>query len=39
MLANPEKGFSIGYIEDAKVFHLGGQSEMETTPRNFSPKN
>lgn len=25
-----EKGFSIGYIEDAEVFHLGGQSEAKT---------
>lgn len=27
-----EKGFSIGYIEDAEVFHWGGQSEAETPP-------
>jgi GT2 family glycosyltransferase len=27
-----ERGYSIGYIEDAKVIHLGGQSEIETTP-------
>ena len=27
-----EKGFSIGYIEDAKVFHWGGQSEVGATP-------
>jgi hypothetical protein len=27
-----EKGLSIGYIEDARVFHLGGQSEVETPP-------
>ncbi len=27
-----EKGFSIGYIEDAKVFHWGGQSERGTPP-------
>ena len=25
-----EKGFSIGYIEDAEVFHWGGQSEVQT---------
>ncbi len=31
-------GFNIGYIEDAKVFHLGGQSEKETASANFSPK-
>ncbi len=27
-----EKGFSIGYIEGAKVFHWGGQSEVQTPP-------
>lgn len=27
-----EKGFSIGYIEDAEVFHWGGQSEIATPP-------
>jgi GT2 family glycosyltransferase len=27
-----EKGFSIGYIEDAIVFHWGGQSEVQTPP-------
>jgi hypothetical protein len=27
-----EKGFSIGYIEDAEVFHRGGQSEAATPP-------
>jgi hypothetical protein len=27
-----EKGFSIGYIEDAEVFHWGGQSEARTPP-------
>ncbi len=27
-----EKGFSIGYIEDAEVFHWGGQSERGTPP-------
>lgn len=27
-----KRGFSIGYVEEAKVFHLGGQSEMETAP-------
>jgi len=27
-----EKGFSIGYIEDAEVFHWGGQSEKDTAP-------
>jgi len=27
-----EKGFSIGYIEEAIVFHWGGQSETGTTP-------
>jgi len=27
-----EKGFSIGYIEDADVFHWGGQSEIGTPP-------
>lgn len=27
-----EKGFSIGYIENAEVFHWGGQSETETSP-------
>ena len=25
-----EKGFSIGYIEDAEVFHWGGQSQAQT---------
>ncbi|MEN6374708.1 MAG: glycosyltransferase family 2 protein [Smithella sp.] len=27
-----EKGFSIGYIENAEVFHWGGQSETGTPP-------
>ena len=27
-----EKGFSIGYIEDAEVLHWGGQSEARTPP-------
>lgn len=27
-----EKGFSIGYIEDAEVYHRGGQSEIGTSP-------
>lgn len=27
-----EKGFSIGYIEEAEVFHRGGQSEVQTPP-------
>jgi GT2 family glycosyltransferase len=27
-----EKGFSIGYIEDADVLHWGGQSETQTPP-------
>lgn len=27
-----EKGFSIGYIENAEVFHWGGQSEIGTSP-------
>jgi len=27
-----EKGLSIGYIEDAEVFHWGGQSEVRTPP-------
>ena len=27
-----EKGYSIGYIEDAEVLHWGGQSEIKTTP-------
>ncbi len=27
-----ERGFSIGYIEDAAVFHWGGQSEIGTPP-------
>jgi N-acetylglucosaminyl-diphospho-decaprenol L-rhamnosyltransferase len=27
-----EKGHSIGYIENAKVFHWGGQSEIKTPP-------
>ncbi len=27
-----EKGLSIGYIEDAEVFHWGGQSEARTPP-------
>ena len=27
-----KKGFSIGYIEDAEVFHWGGQSEARTPP-------
>ena len=27
-----EKGYSIGYIEDAKVLHWGGQSEVQTPP-------
>ncbi len=26
-----EKGFSIGYIEDAEVFHWGGRSEINTS--------
>ncbi|MGD0021059.1 MAG: glycosyltransferase family 2 protein [Smithellaceae bacterium] len=31
-------GFSIGYIEDAKVFHRGGQSEKETAPAELFAK-
>ena len=27
-----EKGLSIGYIEEAEVFHWGGQSELQSTP-------
>jgi GT2 family glycosyltransferase len=27
-----EKGYAIGYIENAEVFHWGGQSETETPP-------
>jgi N-acetylglucosaminyl-diphospho-decaprenol L-rhamnosyltransferase len=27
-----EKGYSIGYIDDAEVIHWGGQSEMNTPP-------
>jgi N-acetylglucosaminyl-diphospho-decaprenol L-rhamnosyltransferase len=27
-----ERGFSVGFIEDASVLHLGGQSEIKTTP-------
>ncbi|HRV45354.1 MAG TPA: glycosyltransferase family 2 protein [Smithellaceae bacterium] len=27
-----EKGFSIGYIEEAEVFHWGGRSEAQTPP-------
>lgn len=27
-----EKGLSIGYIEDAELFHWGGQSEVRTPP-------
>lgn len=27
-----EKGFAVGYIEEAHVFHLGGQSETGTPP-------
>jgi len=27
-----ERGFAVGYIEDAHVFHLGGQSETGTPP-------
>jgi len=27
-----EKGYSIGYIEDAEVVHWGGQSEIKTSP-------
>lgn len=33
-----KRGFSIGYIEDAKVFHLGGQSEMKTAPPDLFTK-
>lgn len=34
-----EKGFSIGYIEDAEVFHWGGQSEIATpSPALFTKK-
>ncbi len=31
-------GFNIGYIEDAKVFHLGGQSEKETASAELFAK-
>ncbi len=34
-----EKGFSIGYIEDAEVFHWGGQSEIGTAPPALFTKN
>jgi len=27
-----EKGYCVGFIEDASVVHLGGQSEIKTTP-------
>jgi N-acetylglucosaminyl-diphospho-decaprenol L-rhamnosyltransferase len=27
-----ERGYCVGYIEDASVVHLGGQSEIKTTP-------
>jgi len=27
-----EKGYCVGYIENASVIHLGGQSEIKTTP-------
>lgn len=34
-----ERGYSIGYIEDAEVFHLGGQSEINTAaPAIFEKK-
>ena len=33
-----EKGFSIGYIEEAEVFHWGGQSETQTLPAELFAK-
>jgi len=33
-----EKGLSIGYIENAEVFHWGGQSETNTTPAALCKK-
>lgn len=27
-----QRGYSVGFIEDAEVLHWGGQSEIETTP-------
>ncbi len=33
-----EKGFSIGYIEEAEVFHWGGQSETQTPPAELFAK-
>lgn len=33
-----EKGFSIGYIENAEVFHWGGQSETGTPPVDLFEK-
>jgi len=34
-----ERGYAIGYIEDAEVFHLGGQSEINTAvPALFEKK-
>ena len=33
-----EKGFSIGYIDNADVFHWGGQSEVEASPTSLFEK-